>query len=140
MKKFLVAFLLLLFSFSSISYGEAPDPAKWHYSSSGAGRSYYLYIPDLQEANKIYTNNKNSKIFTIWTLVKSSDGSSVKAQDSFDLSSNRKVKILTIINYDKKGKVTNSYDTSKSGRWRVVPPDTILEKLYDDVVKWVKSE
>ena len=58
MKKVLVVFLFVLFSFSSISYGETPDPEKWHYSSSGAGRSYYLYIPDLKEANKIYTNNK----------------------------------------------------------------------------------
>ena len=141
MKKVLVMFLLVLFSFSSISYAETPDPEKWHYVGRAVdGNSHYLYIPDLNVARQLYKRNPYQNNFKIWVLTILTDDSFEKAQFEYDLSEKKQTKMLKVVEYDKNGKLGKSEDFSQIAEWWIVVPDTAGEALYDNVVKWVKAK
>ena len=141
MKKVLVVFLFVLFSFSSISYGEAPDPEKWYFvGETDSGLSHYLYIPDLNAGRQLYKTNPYRTIFKIWALRTLPDGRSDKLQSEYDLSENKRIRMLGSVSYDKNGQHKESFDFSRFAKWDVVAPETIREALHDDASEWIKSK
>ena len=141
MKKVLVVFLFVLFSFSSISYGGTPDPEKWHLVAvTDSGVSHYLYIPDLNAGRQLYKTNPYRTIFKIWTLTTFPDGRSDKLQSEYDLSENKRIRMLGSVSYDKNGQHKESFDFSRFAKWDVVAPETIREALHDDASEWIKSK
>ena len=141
MKKVLVMFLVVLFSFSSISYGGTPDPEKWHFvGATGAGDSSYLYIPDLNAGRQLYKKNPYQNNFKVWVLLVFSNGSSDKTQFEYDLSGSKRYRLLGSVKYDEKGNFEKSYDYSRFSEWATITPETIGEFKYDAVAEWIKSK
>jgi hypothetical protein len=140
---FLVLFLLVV-SFPSICFSEQPDSKIWEFYgvSSGGGSFYY---------NK--TNlTKSSNIISVWTYNIRTDDERTRMIESikkYDLEKskkyqyydhdvmlwkidceNRQSKLETLIHYDDNGN-TLSNDTYENTKWESIPPQSIMEGLYN---------
>ncbi len=136
-RKILLALLFMaLFAFpKSDCEATNVNPDYWLSAGSSNQIKYYLYIPDLNEAEKIYKSQGSNKIVSVWGWMIYKDGSNSKSLVQYDLN-NKRFRATQIIYYDINGNVTssNQFDYAK---WITVIPETVGETNYGAVMFWV---
>lgn len=138
MKKIFSIILVALTFLSIVSTSQASSPNSSLWALAGFSEDFkdYLYIPDLREAKKIYSNYSSRKIVRVWIYSIKNDQTYSKILEEFDLTS-RRSRIIEIIRYDKNGRVIAS-STYPYPEWDSVVPETVGETNYETVIAWAR--